>query len=103
MSQERVSGAFRIGQRRAFDWHPDPGVRRARRIARILDSIQQDLDNGGTASIRQILRSPRELYRLELELPDMSYQRTTILDRDALFALLERTPEQSIRERLIIR
>lgn len=108
MSQLRRPGAFRLGtrfgrRRRGHEVYLDPRVRRERRVRGIIDSIQADLDQGGTASVRLILRAPRELYRLELERPDMAYQRTTILDRDTLTELLERTPEQSIRERLIIR
>jgi len=33
--------------------------------------------------------NPREVFRLELELPELGYQRTTLLDREALDALLE--------------
>ena len=108
MPQQRIPGAFRFGnrigsRRRTYETRLDSHVRRERRVRGIIDSIQADLDQGGIASIRMILRGPRELYRLELERPDMAYQRTTILDRDTLTELLERTPEQSIRERLIIR
>ena len=35
-----------------------------------------------------MLKSPREIYRLELEVPDLGYQRITLLDRDALEDLL---------------
>ncbi len=49
------------------------------------------------------MRGPRELYRLELELPDMAYQRVTILDRDALTELLEQTGEQAVRDRFRFR
>jgi hypothetical protein len=44
-----------------------------------------------------------ELYRIELELPDLAYQRTTILDRKTLTTLLESTPEEAIRERFTFR
>ncbi len=104
MGRERVPGSYRIGfQRRTFGVYVDPTTRRARRIRNILSSIQQDLDQGGTASVRQILRGPVELYRLELELPELAYQRTTILDRETLTTLLERTPEQALRERFTFR
>jgi hypothetical protein len=81
----------------------DPSVRRARRVSGILASIQEDLHQGGTAQVRMILRGPVELYRIELELPDLAYQRTTILDRETLTALLEQTPEQDLRERFTFR
>lgn len=99
----RLPGMFRVGGRRSLELLLDPDVRRARRLRRILDSIQADLDGGGTASIRLILRGPRELYRIELERKDLAYQRITILDRDALTQLLEATTEASLRERVIFR
>ena len=104
MARERSPGSFRIGnRRRTYDVYVDASTIRARRIRRILESIQQDLDQGGTASVRQILRGPIELYRLELELPELAYQRTTILDRETLTTLLERTPEDALRERFTFR
>ena len=49
------------------------------------------LEGGGGSNlrIRQVFRTPREIYRLELELPELGYQRTTLLDREALEELLE--------------
>ena len=44
---------------------------------------------GAHLRIRQVFQTPREIYRLELELPELGYQRTTLLDRDALEELLE--------------
>jgi hypothetical protein len=103
-SRTREPGSFRIGrQRRGYEPYLDPNVRRARRIGRILASIQDDLHQGGTAHVRQILRGPVELYRIELELPELAYQRTTILDRETLTALLEQTPDQDLRERFTFR
>ena len=61
----------------------DPERLRAQRIRAIINSIQRDLDEGGRAHVRQIMKGP-ELYRIELERPDWSYHRTTILDRDTL-------------------
>ena len=81
----------------------DPGQWRARRVRGILDSIQQDLDRGGTPRVRRILQEPRELYRLELELPELAYQRITILDRETLTHLLEKLPERSLGDRFAIR
>ena len=62
------------------------------RLQRILDSLRSEIIEGGVGSnvrIRQVFREPREIYRLELELPELGYQRTTLLDRDALEELLE--------------
>jgi hypothetical protein len=38
--------------------------------------------------IRQIFNDPKEIYRVEIQRPDQAYQRTTLLDRDALEDLL---------------
>lgn len=66
------------------------------RAQRILDSLRDEIvGGGGSLRIRQIFETPREIYRLELELPEMGYQRTTLLDRDALEMLLE---EEDVRE-----
>ena len=53
--------------------------------------------------MRRILQEPRELYRLELELPELAYQRITILDRETLTHLLEKLPERSLGDRFAIR
>ena len=104
MAEQRLRRSFRIPhQRRSVELLLDPSAQRERRVRRILDSIRQDLDSGGTASVRQILREPRELFRLELELPEMAYQRVTILDRETLAALLEQTGEAAVRERFTFR
>ena len=75
----------------------DPERLRVQRIRSIIKSIQRDLDEGGRAYIRQIMKGP-ELFRIELERPDWSYNRTTILDRETLRSLLEQTPESTVRE-----
>ncbi len=106
MSGVRVPGSYRFAnQPRSFEAAGDPRRfdGRQRRVRRILASIQKDVDEGGTARVRQILRTPQELYRIEVERPDMSYLRTTVLGREALTALLEETPENLIRERFIFR
>jgi len=101
----RIPGSFRIAnQQRPIDVYGDPMAGLCgHRVRRILESIQRDVGAGGTARVRQILCSPRELFRIELEIPDMAYQRTTVLDRDALEVLLEETPEDIIRARFIFR
>lgn len=76
------------------------GGKRARRI---ISSIQKDVDQGGTARVRQILSDPEEIYRIEVERPDMAYTRTTFMGRDALTTLLEEIPEEHLRERFIFR
>jgi hypothetical protein len=62
------------------------------REQRILDSLRQEICEGGVGldlRIRRVFVTPREIFRLEIELPDLGYQRTTFLDRDALESLLE--------------
>jgi hypothetical protein len=104
MSGARAPGSYRFAnQFRSFEASDARRFDGQRRVRRILASIQKDVDEGGTARVRQILRSPQELYRIEVERPDMSYLRTTVLGREALTALLEETPENLIRERFIFR
>ena len=62
------------------------------RAQRIIDSLRAAILEGGAAQrirIRQIFCNPREIYRVELEIPEVRVQRTTLLDRDALEDLLE--------------
>ena len=62
------------------------------RSQRVLESLRNEILEGGEAGnlrIRRVFRSPREIYRLEFNIPDREYQRTTLLDRDALEELLE--------------
>ena len=86
-------GTFKLANRnRVFDAYVDPFARGYRRTQRILHSLRNEILEGGGGEnlrIRQVLRTPREIYRLELELPELGYQRTTLLDRDALEELLE--------------
>jgi hypothetical protein len=63
-----------------------------RRTQRIVDSICGEIRGGGERSslrIRRVFDEPREIFRVELERPDLGYQRTTLLGREALEALLE--------------
>ena len=96
-----IRGSYKIGSRSgAFDGYLDPAVRCARRVERILDSLRAQItaDNGKkTVRIRRILSEPREIFRLEIEIPEQGYQRTTLLDRDALEELLE---VDEVRERV---
>lgn len=98
MSPSSIPGSFRrMRHARPFELDLDEIEKRERRIRRIISSIRRDVDEGGRAYVRQILRGPLELYRIELERPDMSYQRTTILDRQTLELLLEETAEEKVR------
>ena len=101
MRSSKPPGVFRwIRGRRTFE--VDPERLRAKRVSAIIRSIQRDLDEGGRASVRQIMNGP-ELFRLELERPDWRYQRTTILDRDTLRSLLEATPVETVRSSMRFR
>jgi hypothetical protein len=62
------------------------------RVQRIVASLREDiLEAGGGTNlrIRRVFRRPREIYRLELALPDLGYQRITLIDRETLEELLE--------------
>ncbi len=79
----------------------DGFARREVRVRRLLDSLRTEILEGGGGSnlrIRRVFKSPREIFRLELELPELGYQRTTFLDRDALEELLEADEVREIVE-----
>lgn len=77
-----------------------PLVSGALRTQRIVDSLRFEIANTELAHelrIRQVFTNPREIFRVELEVPEMNYQRTTLLDREALEELLE---DDGIRARV---
>ena len=83
----KMRGAYKISRRgRSVGAYPDPLLRSELRSQRILESLRSEIVAGAGSSlrIRQVFQSPREIFRLELELPEYCYQRTTLLDRDAL-------------------
>jgi len=96
----RPPGSFKIAHRHRLGrnssaaeaprpYLPSSGEDRSQRV---LDSLRSEILEGGKAGtlrIRRVFRSPREIFRLEFELPERDYQRTTLLDRDALEELLE--------------
>ena len=70
----------------------DPILGDALRAQRIVDSLRWEIANNDQVQelrIRQVFTNPREIYRVEFEVPAMNYQRTTLLDREALEELLE--------------
>jgi len=72
------------------------------RCQRIVDSLRLQILTGGPDQclrIRQIFENPREIFRVEIQEPELSYNRTTLLDRDALEDLLE---SEEIRERILV-
>ena len=91
-------GSFKIiGRQRAGGTDPtDLGG--SCRIQRILDSLRLEIrDPDVQVRARRIFARPREIFRLEIESNAMAYQRTTLLDRDALDELLA---IDEIRDRL---
>ena len=82
-----------VGPRSAsLDSLLDGFAQREMRVRRLLDSLRSEILEGGGGSnlrIRRVFKSPREIFRLELELPDLGYQRTTFLDREVLEELLD--------------
>ena len=84
-------GAYKIHHRpRSLDAILDPGAQRERRVERLAESLRAEiLEGNGDVRIRRIFENPHEVFRLELEVPELGYQRTTLLDREALDALLE--------------
>jgi hypothetical protein len=97
-----IRGSYKFLNRSGgFDEYLDPAIRCARRVDRILDSLRAQItadDAIKTVRVRQILSEPRELFRLEIEIPEQGYQRTTLMDRDALDELLE---FDEVRERVL--
>jgi hypothetical protein len=83
-------GSFRIASRnRAWESSLDPALRSAKRLERLLDSLCLEIqDAATTVRARRVFDTPREIFRLEIESPGLGYQRTTLLDRDALEELL---------------
>ncbi len=62
------------------------------RVQRIVDSLRRQIADGQAGQqlrIRKIFDTPREIFRVELDWPGLNYQRTTLLDREALEELLE--------------
>ena len=70
------------------------------RTQRIVNSLRLEILSGGdnqTLRVRRVFEAPHTIYRIELENPEMNYQRTTLLDGDALEELLQ---TDGVRDRL---
>jgi hypothetical protein len=96
----RPHGSYkRLSRNRAFEAYLQPSVRSARRVRRIVDSLRDEIVDGEESClrIRKVFTNPREIYRVELERPELGYQRTTLLDRAALEELLA---AEEVRSRL---
>jgi hypothetical protein len=96
-------GSYRVlGRSRSLDALLEPELRSAQRVRRILDSLRTEIVGAGgegCVRVRRILERPREVFRIEIDSPELGYQRTTLLDRRALDELL-RTEDVRSRVRL---
>lgn len=73
----------------------------ASRCDRIVDSLRSQIleaNEDQSLRIRQVFEEPKEIFRIEIERPEQGYQRTTLLDRDALEDLLA---TDDVRERFL--
>ena len=59
------------------------------RCQKIVDSLCSEILEGENLRIRQVFQRPRAIYRIELDRPDLCYQRMTLLDEETLEELLE--------------
>jgi hypothetical protein len=62
------------------------------RTHRIVDSLRRQMSDGEEeieVRVRRVFTTPRSIYRLELSVPELGYQRITLLEEDALEELLE--------------
>jgi hypothetical protein len=96
-------GTFKLlgRARRTSDDAMDPTLLSVDRSDRIVDSLRAMILEGDEAQslrIRQVFQKPKEIYRIEIARPEQNYQRTTLLDRDALEELLA---TDDIRDRVI--
>jgi hypothetical protein len=81
-----------VPRRSVYDPLLDPILGGTSRLIRLLDSLREQIvrcNDGANVRVRQVFREPQEIFRIEIELPELGYQRTTLLDRDALEELLE--------------
>jgi hypothetical protein len=96
-------GTFKLlgRARRTADDAMDPASLSVDRSDRIVDSLRAMIlegDEDQSLRIRQVFQKPKEIYRIEIDRPEQNYQRTTLLDRDALEELLA---TDDIRDRFI--
>lgn len=98
----KLTGAYKIASRnRSFDAYLHPSMRSARRVRRIVDSLRAQILGDGVESLRVrcVLRDPREIFRVELDVPSLGYQRITLLDREALDQLLDHDDVRALLHR----
>ena len=69
----------------------DPYLLGLDREMRIIESLRHQIVAGRDEQnlrIRRIFDAPREVYRIDIEVPQLAYLRTTLLDGDTLEELL---------------
>ena len=76
----------------------DPDLRAARRVRGVLDSLHRDILAGCRVRVRQVIEGPVDVFRLELERPDLCCRRTTLLDREAMEMLLEEVDQATVEQ-----
>jgi hypothetical protein len=84
----RPPGSFKIRKSRRHS-APDALAFADTRCQKLVDSLCLEIMEGENLRIRQIFERPRAIYRIELDKPEMNYQRMTLLDQDTLEELLE--------------
>lgn len=94
------TGRFKLRSRnRAFEAYENPACRRMRRDARWIDALCKEILSVGEAGrvrLRQIVAAPAALYRLELDRPDLAYQRIALLDAESVRVLLHDEAVRSV-------
>ena len=65
------------------------------RCQKLVDSLCIEIMEGENLRIRRVFEQPRAIYRIEIDKPEMNYQRTTLLDEETLEELLEIEPVRS--------
>jgi hypothetical protein len=81
-------GAFRIHRPRGHSKF-DPLDFADTRSQKLVDSLCLEILEAENLRIRRVFEPPRAIYRIEIDKPEMRYQRTTLLDEDTLQELLE--------------
>lgn len=87
-------GTFRIHRPKARGTF-DPLDFADTRSQKLVDSLCAEIMEGENLRIRRVFEQPRAIYRIEIDKPDMKYQRTTLLDEETLEELLEIEPVRS--------
>ena len=87
-------GAFKIHRPKAPTKF-DPLDFADTRSQKLVDSLCIEIMEGENLRIRRVFEQPRAIYRIEIDKPEMNYQRTTLLDEETLEELLEIEPVRS--------